>query len=99
MVQAIDNLTTLGGTLLRREPHPTLTGYELATLQVERSEPVPGKADLLGHQVGSVLHIAVRTELLGAAQPEARLRLRAKMTASGAMAERDPAPGDFSVEP
>jgi hypothetical protein len=99
MVQAIDNLTTLSGTVVERSPHPELQGYELLGLQIQSADAVPGRADLLGRHLGQVLTVAVPRSLLGDAGTGSRLRLRAKMTPNGAMAEPHPAPGDFSVGP
>lgn len=97
MVQSIDNLTVLDGTIAARAAHPTLPDYDLVTLKVDSAEPVPDRADLLGRHVGSLLPVAVRRQLLGDATDGARLRLRAKAGINGAMAEKDPGPGDFSV--
>ena len=99
MVQVIDNLTALGGTVVERLPHPQLQDYDLLSLQVQSADAVPGRADMLGRHLGQVLAVAVPRSLLGGAARGASLRLRAKMTPNGAMAEPHPAPGDFSVGP
>jgi hypothetical protein len=97
MVQASDNLSRITGTIRSRRPHPTLEGYDLVDLALERSEAAEGKADLLASQRGRNIELAVRRELLGAAGPGATLECRAKRTPAGAMCEARPKPGDFGI--
>jgi hypothetical protein len=97
MVQAIDNLTRLSGSIVARSAHPTLADYDFVTLQVNSAEPVPERADLLGRHVGGQLQVAVRRDLLGNADAGTRLMLRAKAGVNGAMAEKNPAAQDFSM--
>src|SRR4029453_1750027 len=52
IVQAIENLTLLSGTVLARKPHPKLPDYDVVTLQVDGAEPVEGKANLLRERAG-----------------------------------------------
>src|SRR5262245_40966237 len=97
MVQAIENLTRISGRILARRPHPSLSDYEIATLKLERADPVPGKANLLAPLVGTDIDVAIPRVLLGNASPGAQLRCRAKRTPDGAMCEPHPDPGDFEV--
>jgi hypothetical protein len=97
MVQAIDNLTRLSGSIVTRSAHPTLADYDLVTLQVSSAEPVPERADLLGRHVGGLLPVAVRRALIGNAAAGTRLMLRARVGVNGAIAEKDPAAEDFSM--
>src|SRR4051794_26582187 len=99
MVQAIDNLSRISGKILSRRPHPTLEGYDIVDLELQRSEAVEGKADLLVWQLGQKVELAVPRKLLGAAGPDARLECRAKRTPAGAMCEAHPKPGDFEITP
>ena len=39
MVQGIDNLTSILGTILSLAAHPTLPGYEMVTLRLEEASP------------------------------------------------------------
>ena len=98
-MQGIENLTRLRGRILRRVPHPVRAGYDLLTLQVNETQAVEGKADLLGSHAGGTLDVAVRSELLPHAESsdDAQVDLRAKMTPDGALAEPHPEPGNFTV--
>lgn len=100
-MQVIDNLTRLRGQLVRRAAHPTRTGYETLTLQVDETQPVDGKADLLGRHCGRLLEVAVPAALLKGVPvgPGVQVTLRAKMTPDGPMAEPHPEAGQFSVVP
>jgi hypothetical protein len=73
---------------------------------------VEGMEDLVGQNIlwpsssqgdhgdGSAeVEIAVRRELLGAAEPGWQLSCRVKLTPNGPMAEPHPAVGDLSVTP
>jgi hypothetical protein len=99
MVQAVDNLTTIIGTILSLSDHPTLSGYEIVMLRLEEARPVAGKADLITGRLADRVPVAVPRELLGNAQPGWRLRCRAKRTPDGAMCEPHPAPGELSLLP
>ncbi len=98
-MQVLENLTCLRGQILQRVPHPSRSGYDLLTLHVNDTQPVDGKADLLGRHRGQTLEVAVRSELLQDAKggAGAHVDLRAKMTPDGALAEPHPEPGNFSI--
>lgn len=98
-MQVIENLTRLRGRILRRAPHPARAGYDLLTLQVDETQPVEGKANLLGQHRGGTLDVAVRSELLQDAKSGegADVDLRAKMTPDGALAEPHPEAGNFTI--
>jgi hypothetical protein len=98
MVQAIENLTRIGGTIVARLRNPTLAGSDVVTVDVDRTGPVPGKADLIGQLRGTRVEVSVRRELLGQAGTGTRLRCRAKRTPDGAMCEKEPGPGEFGLE-
>lgn len=83
---------------MARQPHPRLDDYDIVTLDIERAEPVEGKANLVGTSPGSRLDVTIRRALLGAAAQGARLRLRAKRTLDGVMAEPHPEPQNFKIE-
>ena len=65
MSQAIENLTQLVGTIVARQPHPQLGDYDIVTLDVERAEPVEGKANLVAAASGSRIEVTIRRALLG----------------------------------
>jgi hypothetical protein len=94
----MENLTQISGRITGRRQHPTLDDYEVVTIELDRADAVPGKADLLGQFRGTTLDVSVRKALLGDANLGARLQCRAKRTFDGAMCEKDPRPGDFSIE-
>ncbi|HVP53585.1 MAG TPA: hypothetical protein VMU45_01220 [Candidatus Eisenbacteria bacterium] len=85
--------------MLARKPHPHLPDYDIVTLQVDRAEPVEGKANLLTSLVGGLIEPTVRRALLGAAQVNGQLRCRAKLTPDGAMCEPHPEADDFGIVP
>ena len=95
MVQMVENLARIEGTVIARKPHSTLNDYDVLTLRLERAEPVPDRANLLGSLIGSSIEVAVRRALLGNAGPGAHLRCRAKRTPDGAMCEPHPEAGDL----
>jgi hypothetical protein len=99
MVQAVENLTAITGRVVSRQRHPRLDDYDIITLDLERTEAVPGKADLLGSQPLGPIEVTVRRSLLGGAGTGARLHCRAKRTPDGAMCEPHPDPGDFEIAP
>jgi len=90
MVQAIENLTTIIGTILSLASHPTLPGYTMLILRLEETRPVEGKADLISNQLGNKIRVAVRNELLSDTRPGARMRCRAKRTPDGQCASHTP---------
>ena len=98
MVQGIENLTQLEGTIVSSKRHLTLPDYDVVTLDVVNAEPVEGKANLLTMSRGSRIDVTVRRALLTSAQPGSRVHLRAKRTMDGAMAEPHPEPGHFRIE-
>jgi len=99
MVQGIENLTRITGHIVARERHPTLADFDLVRLHVTSAEPVSGKANLLAESPGQELLLAVRRDLLSAAQVGDILQCRARRTLDGAMAEPHPDPGDFTMTP
>ena len=99
MIVLVWEVSRISGKILSRQPHPTLKGYDIVHLKLERSEPVEGKADLLVSQRGLKVELAVRRELLGSAEPGGQLECRAKRTPDGAMCEAHPKPGDFGITP
>jgi hypothetical protein len=98
MVQVIENLTQLVGTIVDSRSHPQLGDYDIVTIDIERAEPVEGKADLLALPSGSRVDVTVRHALLGAAAQGARIHFRAKRTIDGVMCEPNPEPGNFRIE-
>ena len=98
-MQIVDNLSEIAGPIISRERHARLADFDVVTIDVQSARPVAGKADLLSRFVGSQLPVAVSRDLLGSAQPPAYLRCRAKRTIDGAMCEKVPEPGTFSVAP
>jgi hypothetical protein len=99
MAQAIENLTTIIGTILSLASHPTLPDYTMLILRLEETRPVEGKADLISNQLGNQIRVAVRNELLSDTRPGARMRCRAKRTPDGAMCEPHPEEGGFAILP
>jgi hypothetical protein len=99
MIQAVENLTTIVGTILGLASHPSLPGYGVVTLRLEEARPVEGKADLISNQLGRDMQVTVRSELLGGARPGARLRCRARRTPDGAICEPNPEAGGFAIAP
>jgi hypothetical protein len=97
VVQMVENQTVISGTVVARKPHATLGDYDVVTVRLEGAEPVPGKADLLGAQMGKTLEVSVRRALLGNAGPGTHLRCKAKRTLDGAMCEPHPASGDLEI--
>jgi hypothetical protein len=106
------NLTLVSGTVLARRPHETLSDWDLVSLSVDATSPVPGMRDLVGPSIlrtasrhdgpGDVraeVAIAVRRELLGAVEPGWHLSCRVKFTPNGPIAEPHPAGRDFTVRP
>ncbi len=98
MVQIIENLTQLVGTIVARQPHLQLAEYDIVTLDIERAEPVEGKANLLAMPSGSRIDVTARRALLSTAAEGARIHFRAKRTRDGVMSEPHPEPGNFRIE-
>src|SRR3954466_8273517 len=99
MVQAVENLTTIVGTILGLASHPTLPGYEVVTLRLEEARPVEGRADLISGQLGKEMRVVVRGERLGGGRRGGRLRGRARGTPAGGMCEPHPRDGGFAIRP
>ncbi len=97
MVQVIENLTKIAGAIVARRSHPTLDGYDVVTLQIERIEPVEGYRSLIAAQPASQVEVTVRRALLGTAAEGARIHFRAKRTPDGVMCEPHPEPEDFRI--
>jgi hypothetical protein len=97
MVQMVENLAQISGTVIARKPHATLSEYDVVALKLDAVEPVPGKTDLLSAQLGRTIEVSVRRTLLGNAGPGMHLRCRAKRTADGAMCEPHPDPGGMEI--
>jgi hypothetical protein len=97
MVQMVENLTRISGTVIARRPHDTLNDYDIVTVQLDGAEPVPGKADLLSSHLGSTIDVSVRRALLSNAAPGMHLRCRAKRTPDGAMCEPHPDASEMEV--
>jgi len=98
MVQAIENQTQIQGQILAIREHPSLPGYDIVSLLLTASQPVPGKVNLLAQPPGTNLNLTVRHSLLGEARVGIYLRCRAKRTPDGAMCEKEPEPGAFTIE-
>ena len=98
MVQGIENLTRLDGTIVASRKHPQLGDYDVVTLDLDRVEPVEGKANLLSLPVGSRVDVTMRRALLADAQVGAHLSCRAKRTADGVMCEPHPEASDFRID-
>jgi hypothetical protein len=96
-VQAVENLSSVEGTIMARRPHPALRAYDLVTLLVKRVVAIEGKADLISTRGASALDLGIRQELLGSAREGDALRCRAKLTAGGVLCEPFPATGDFEL--
>jgi hypothetical protein len=105
------NLTVVSGRVVARRPHDTLPDWDIVTVAVDSTAPVPGLRDLVGPNLPRTpvaagadfeapeLAIAVRRELLGDAGPGWHLAVRVKHTPNGPMAEQHPAPGDLVLAP
>jgi hypothetical protein len=98
MVQGIENLTWLGGTIVASRTHPQLADYDIVTLDLDRLDPIEGKANLLSFPIGSRVEVTTRRALLGDARVGAHISCRAKRTANGVMCEPHPEPGNFRIE-
>src|SRR5260370_39531611 len=97
MVQMVENLTQISGTVIARKRHATLSEYDVVELKLDTAEPVAGKTDLLSSQLGRTIEVSIRRDLLGNAGPGVHLRCRAKRTADGAMCEPHPEPGGMEI--
>lgn len=86
------------GTIVASQPHPELGEYDVVTLDIERTDPVEGKSNLLAVDSGSRIDVTIRRTLLGAAAAGARIHFRAKRTLNGVMGEPHPEPGNFTIE-
>jgi hypothetical protein len=97
VIQVIENLTQIEGTVTARRPHPSLDGYEMVTVRVDQVAAVEGFPSLIAAQPGDHIEIAIRSALLAPAASGAVVRLRAKRTPDGIMCEPHPRPGDFRI--
>ena len=95
-MQAVENLTSIRGTVVSRRPHQSLADYDILRIRLDAAEPVPGKADLLGSLVGGEIDVTVRRGLMSGGAGTV-LRCRAKRTPDGAMCEPHPEAGDFEL--
>jgi hypothetical protein len=99
MVQIVENLTTVRGRIEQIRPSSELDDYDVVTLHVDETVPVPEKADLLSWLAGQSADVLVRRELLGDAHPGDNLTFQASRTAPGTvMAEPHPGPGGFTIQ-
>jgi hypothetical protein len=67
------------------------------TLDVDRADPVEGKANLVSAKAGSRIDVAARRELLGAASEGVRIQCRAKRTRDGVRCETHPDASHFTI--
>ena len=58
-VKAIPNRAEVKGRLTELHPHPELTGYVVATVDVAETAAVPGFANLLDWTVGQAIRVNV----------------------------------------
>ncbi len=110
MVSPPPNLTQVSGSILARRPHPTLPDWDVVSLAVDSSSPVPGLRDIAGPRLlrtpsvagppaeSPQVDVAVRRDLLDSAGPGWHLTCRVKVTPGGLMAEPHP-PGAVALEP
>lgn len=110
MVQAIENLATITGTVLAIQRHPRLSGWSLLTLQLESVQPLKGNPELWSGRTGQAQQVAVRTGLLEGSGMEsiqagpdevrllgAQLRCAAHLTIDGIMCQPYPEQGSFGL--
>src|SRR4051794_38290605 len=95
MVQAMENLITLIGTILSLASPPTLSGDITLALRLEETRPVEGKEDLIPNQLGKKIRVAGRNELLSNTRPGARMGCRPNRPPDGQMCEPHPKEGGF----
>ncbi|MGN7200327.1 hypothetical protein [Arthrobacter sp. SAFR-044] len=112
MVQAIENLANITGTVLAIEEHPRLNGWSVLTLQLESVQPLKGSPELWNGRTGQAQQVAIRNGLLeapgtqsAASKPDVaalvntRLRCPAQLTVDGIMCKPYPEPGTFALSP
>ncbi|MGN7200367.1 ATP-grasp domain-containing protein [Arthrobacter sp. SAFR-044] len=110
MVQAIENLANITGTVLAVEEHPRLNGWSMVTIQLETVQPIKGSPEIWNGRVGQAQKVAIRNGLLKApgrqsamARAEAsalvnlKLRCPAQLTVDGIMCKPYPAEGTFNL--
>ena len=97
MVAPVDNLSRLEGVLRRRQPHPTMAGYELVHLDVQATAPVDGRAHLLGSRQGCAVELAVPSRLVGQAAAGDHVVCRARLTGRGLVVAAHPEAEAFLV--
>jgi len=99
-MQSIENRTELRGRIVSRGPHPDLPDFDLLRVTVEKAIPVEGKANLLSASVGAELAVTIRRLLLDPrAQPGSPLRILAKCTPDGAVADTYGDPRAMAIGP
>jgi len=97
MAQVIENQAQIQGQIQSIQAHPSLPGYDVVSLLLTSSQPVPGKVNLLAQPVGTSLKLSVKHSLLAEAKVGFYLRCRAKLIPDGAMCEKEPEPGTFAI--
>ena len=97
MAQVIENQAQIQGQIQTIGEHPSLPGYDVVSLLLMSSQPVPGKVNLLSQPVGTSLNLTVKHSLLAEAKVGFYLRCRAKLVPDGAMCEKEPEPGTFTI--
>jgi hypothetical protein len=97
MAQVIENQAQIQGQIQTIGEHPSLPGYDVVSLLIMSSQPVPGKVNLLSQPVGTSLNLTVKHSLLAEAKVGFYLRCRAKLVPDGAMCEKEPEPGTFTI--
>lgn len=99
MVQVIENQASIQGQIQAIKASQSLAGYDVVTLLLTATQPVPGKVNLLSQPIGTTLDVTVLHSLLADAKVGDVLFCRAKKTPNGVMCEKEPAPGSFSITP
>ena len=64
MVQSVENLSNLTGTVIGRLAHPTLDGYDVLDVEVESTAPVDDRPDLLASTIGTRVAVTVDRTVL-----------------------------------
>ena len=97
MVQGIENLAALTGSILARRTHPELNEFDLVSLELSANHAIAGLPHLVQGNVGDVIELAIRRTLLGSSGAGSKLSCRAKFTPVGIMAESHPADENFVI--
>lgn len=111
MVQAIENLANITGTVLAVEEHPRLNGWSMLTLQLETVQPLKGSPEIWNGLTGKAQKVAIRNGLLEAAGRQsamakphgrvlvnAKLKCPAQLTLDGIMCKPHPEEGTFTLD-